>query len=363
MENNRILKAAWAHKVLDFKFEAGTSRGVLKQKDAWYIKLWYSDEPEVFGIGEAAPLKALSVDDLPDFEERLVKVLGAVSEIESLESIQPLIKELPSVVFALETAWLDLHGGGSRQITVTPFSQQNAGIPINGLVWMGNSDFMRKQVIEKLAQGYNCIKMKVGAIDFDTELDILKDIRKEFRESEVTLRVDANGAFGEDDAIEKLERLKPLKLHSIEQPVEAGKVALMRELCEKKIIPIALDEELIGITDVFEKDDMLEVLRPQYIILKPTLLGGILSTLDWIQLANTKKIGWWITSALESNIGLNAISQFTASVDNGYVHGLGTGGLYENNIPSPLEIRKGSIYYNHKNDWDLSSLVWKEVSE
>lgn len=354
------LKASWATHRLDFKFEAGTSRGVLTHKDIWLVKLWYENEPHITGIGEAAPLKGLSIDDLPDFQEKLISLLTDVHEIDSLDAIQPIVKTMPSLAFALETAFLDLLHGGVRQITATPFFTAKAGIPINGLVWMGSKESMLQQVAEKIEQGFTCIKLKIGAINFEDELAVLKDIRAKYTPEQITIRVDANGAFG-FDANDKLKQLADLQIHSIEQPVAVKQVQLMHDLCSKNIVPVALDEELIGVTDIFEKDDLLETLMPQYIILKPTLLGGILATLDWIQIANMKGIGWWITSALESNIGLNAIAQFTSSVDNGYVHGLGTGSLYTNNFDSSLTVENGHLYYDQNQNWDLSEIKWNNV--
>ena len=360
MSEKGKLKAAWATHRLDFKFEAGTSRGVLTYKDIWLIKLWYENEPNTYGIGEAAPLKGLSIDDVPDFEDKLVALLADVHEIESLDAIQPIIKTMPSLAFALETAFLDLMHRGERRITTTPFFESHEGIAINGLIWMGSKESMREQIAEKIIEGFTCIKLKIGAINFDDELAVLREIRAEYTSEQITIRVDANGAFG-FDADEKLKQLADLQIHSIEQPVAVKQVQLMHDLCRKNIVPVALDEELIGVTDIFEKDDLLETLMPQYIILKPTLLGGILATLDWIQIANMKNIGWWITSALESNIGLNAIAQFTSSVDNGFIHGLGTGSLYSNNFNSPLKVENGHLYYDNQKEWDLSAVKWNSV--
>lgn len=354
------LKAAWAIHRLDFKSAAGTSRGILTHKDSWLIKLWYENEPDTYGIGEASPLKGLSVDDTPDFQDKLVTLLADVHEIDSLDAIQPIVKTMPSLAFALETAFLDLLHGGQKQITATPFFKDRVGIPINGLVWMGTKESMLAQVAEKIEQGFTCIKLKIGAINFEDELAVLKEIRAKYTPEQISIRVDANGAFG-FDAHEKLKQLADLHIHSIEQPVAVKQVQLMHDLCRENIVPVALDEELIGVTDIFEKDDLLETLMPQYIILKPTLLGGILATLDWIQIANIKGIGWWITSALESNIGLNAIAQFTSSVDNDFIHGLGTGNLYTNNFDSPLKVENGHLYYDNQKGWDLSAVKWNVI--
>jgi len=234
------------------------------------------------------------------------------------------------------------------------FTKGKQSIPINGLVWMGDKEFMKRQIKEKLAAGFSCIKMKIGAIDFETEIDLLKSIRKEFSATEIELRVDANGGFTPKNALEKLKRLSELEIHSIEQPIKQGQFEEMAMLCEKTPLPIALDEELIGVFSIERKRKIIQTIQPQFIILKPSLVGGFKGSEEWIELANSHNIAWWITSALESNVGLNAIAQWTFTLNNTMPQGLGTGGLYTNNFDSPLEIQKGSLHYNNSKKWNFN---------
>lgn len=346
---------------LHFKFEAGTSRGSLTSRDSYFIFLT-DRQNGIQGIGEASPLKMLSVDDRDDLEELITEFGLLFSEIPDgtrPEDIYKLVADiipadLPSLRFAFETALLDLIHGGKRIIFKNDFSISGASIPINGLIWMGSEPFMHDQVTEKLATGYDCIKMKIGAIDFDKELAILSAIRSSYSSGQVTLRVDANGAFKAVEARKKLAELAALQIHSIEQPLAAGQWEAMAELCALKTLPVALDEELIGVNGCQDKLKLLKAIRPQYIILKPTLLGGFHSTKEWIEVAESLKIGWWITSALESNIGLNAISQFTGQFKVSLAQGLGTGQLYHNNVASPLVVKQGKIFYSPEKNWDLS---------
>ncbi|MEB2778034.1 o-succinylbenzoate synthase [Algoriphagus sp. D3-2-R+10] len=347
-------------RTLVFKFDAGTSRGVLKTKDVYWIKVFYSGHPEIIGWGEAAPLVKLSLDDRPDFEQILQHTLKGISNVNwnkseggVLEQLQELIPfELPSIRFGLETAILDLMNGGKKMILGGEFFEGEKSIPINGLIWMGEKGFMLEQINEKLGQGFDCIKMKIGAIDFRQELDLLDYIRARFSKEQITLRVDANGAFSKDGALSKLQELANYDLHSIEQPIAAGNWEAMKQLCVATPLPIALDEELIGVKN---KAELLDVIQPQHIILKPTLLGGILETKEWIELAEVRKIGWWMTSALESNIGLNAIAQLSDSLGAKIPQGLGTGKLYQNNLESPLEVDRGKILYNPVTAWEEPS--------
>jgi o-succinylbenzoate synthase len=347
--------------LLKFKFDAGTSRGVLKEKVSYILKAVSKHNPEEIGWGEAAPLSKLSIDDVHNFEEVLagiVKKLSGMSvmdnESEVLEWVKSNISEnLPSIHFAFETALLDLLHGGKKMIFDTPFYRSEKAMPINGLIWMGDREFMLDQIDKKLAEGCSCIKMKIGAIDFDQECNLLGYIRKQFGAEKVTLRVDANGAFSTKEALGKLKTLHEFDLHSIEQPIKQGQLPEMASLCQFSPLPIALDEELIGIYDLEEKRKLLETVRPQYIILKPTLVGGIRSSREWIGLAESMGIGWWMTSALESNVGLNAIAQFTSTYDIFLPQGLGTGQLYHNNIDSPLRIEKGEIIYAQNLKWGI----------
>ncbi len=355
-----MLRLKFQKHTLQFKFEAGTSRGTLQAHDVYYICLWDTTQPDKIGIGEAAPLKGLSIDYRPDFAEQLSIIVDNISALNIEQAEQYHLKEIsqlipaefPSIRFAVETAFLDWKNGGQKQVFNNAFFQGKRPIPINGLIWMGNEAFMEQQIAQKLEEGFGCIKMKIGAIDFEQECKLLAGIRQKFSAEKLILRVDANGAFKPSEALEKLHRLSEFELHSIEQPIRPNQLASMHRLCQKSPIPIALDEELIGKLSLSEKEKLLDVIQPPYIILKPTLLGGFVATQEWIQLAKKRKIGWWITSALESNIGLNAIAQFTAEHDTKNFHGLGTGGLYHNNVTSPLTIVKDRLAYQPRKYWE-----------
>jgi o-succinylbenzoate synthase len=350
----------WIKRVLNFRFDAGTSRGVLKTRPVYWIKAFDPQNPTIIGWGEAAPLINLSLDDRPDFEDYLEMELRKIESItfesnsdQILKKLKELVSpEFPSIRFGLETALLDLIYGGKKLIFPGAFFEQGTPIPINGLIWMGSQEFMAEQIEEKLNQGFDCIKMKIGAIDFEQEFALLSQIRKRYSKDQIILRVDANGAFSPREALEKLGRLASLDLHSIEQPIIAGQIEAMRALCKITPLPIALDEELIGVEN---KADLLDQISPQHIILKPTLLGGILETQEWIKLAEDRGIGWWMTSALESNIGLNAIAQLAASYDPIVPQGLGTGKLFHNNLDSPLVIKSGTISYRSELAWENPS--------
>lgn len=357
MPDSVFLRFEYLKRTLQFRFDAGTSRGVLRSKDVFWIKAFKAESWDICGWGEAAPLVKLSPDDRPDFEEVLVKVLKEMEEISwnleenfILQNLSDLIPfELPSIRFGLETAILDLKNGGKKKLFDNPFYDRNNPIPINGLIWMGDREFMLEQIDQKIEEGYDCIKMKIGAIDFDQELELLRYVRDRFSPEQMTLRVDANGAFSANDAMSKLSKLADLGIQSIEQPIAAGNLEAMRKLCYATPLPIAFDEELIGVKS---KAQLLDQIKPQYIILKPTLVGGILETREWIRLAEEREIGWWMTSALESNIGLNAIAQLTSTFDPSIPQGLGTGKLYHNNLESPLEIKSGLIKYSPEKSWE-----------
>lgn len=342
---------------LQFKFDARTSRGAMRTHQVYYVMLSDSDQPEKTGIGECAPLPGLSIDARPDLETKLSQLAQEVREhCTSANELEELIRSerlqaWPAIRFALETALLDLEQGGRKQLYLNDFSQGKAGIPINGLIWMGDKDFMQQQIKSKLSEGYTCLKLKIGSLEFATELDILHQIREVAGPEDLTIRVDANGAFAPDDAFRKLERLARYSLHSIEQPIKQGQLEQMQQLCAYTPIPIALDEELIGVQETAKQVELLDFIKPQYIILKPTLVGGLRASADWIELAEKQGIGWWMTSALESNIGLNAISQFTANYAINLPQGLGTGQLYHNNVASPLQINKGLLWYSN-DAWD-----------
>ncbi len=342
------MKANFRKHILNFKRPSGTSRGVLKTKETYFLIL---KEGETLGIGECGLLRGLSIDDTPDYEEKLQWVCDNI-DLEEEELYEALTK-FPSIQFGLETAFKSFQSEDPFILFPSGFTSGNASIPINGLVWMGDEQFMKEQISEKLKQGFTCIKMKIGAIDFKTELALLKSIREKFAPSEVELRVDANGAFSPREALEKLKVLSDFCLHSIEQPIKQGQWQEMARLCEETPLDIALDEELIGIFQEERKMELLDTINPQYIILKPSLIGGFRGSDSWISLAENRGVGWWITSALESNVGLNAISQYTFTKNSKLPQGLGTGSLYTNNIESPLEVSHGSLHYNRNEDWNL----------
>lgn len=342
-----MLKLSYKPYTLKFHFEAGTSRGIMHERKTYFVYL--TDEKGRTSVGEAAPLERLSIDATPDFEQKLANYCENFDSNPATLTRLEGLNTLPSLKFALETAWLDYQYGCIHKIFDNSFSNHKVALPINGLIWMGNKDFMLEQLSDKLTQGYKCLKLKIGAINFEEELKILATIRRRYSADAITLRVDANGAFKPAEALVKLKQLEVFDLHSIEQPIAAKQYEQMAELCSISPIPIAFDEELIGVDG--EKEQLLRMLKPTYIVLKPTLLGGFAACDEWINVAEKLGIGWWITSALESNIGLNAVCQYTAHkiLDTKYQNfpqGLGTGQLYENNIDFPLVVKNGFIYYN-----------------
>ena len=349
-----MLKAKIKKHQLQFKRPAGTSRGVYTTRDVWYLIVWDDENPVQIGIGECAPLPDLSCDFDEHYEAKLQEVCDGIDDV--FEWLDEGLREYPSILFGLETALMDLQMGNHHQLYDAPFSLGQEGILMNGLIWMGEPDDMREQIQDKLKQGFTCIKLKIGAQDIEEELAIIKGIRDEFPADQLEIRVDANGAFDKDTVMPILERLGELGIHSIEQPIAPGQIGGMRFLARKSPVPIAFDEELIGIHDIDEKRKLLKNTKPQYLILKPSLHGGMSGCQEWIELAEAKKIDWWVTSALESNIGLNAIAQWAASLEVTMPQGLGTGQLFTNNIPSPLEVRGERLYYNTDEDWDLSSI-------
>ena len=342
-----MIKARYQKYELHFKQPAGTSRGVLKTRTVWYLFL---EENGVTGVGECAPLPCLSIETPEQVEEQLE---GIVNAPELFINNISLLQDLPSLRFALETALLDLKNGGKRELFPSAFTSGEAGIPINGLIWMGQIENMQCQIEEKLAAGFQCIKLKIGAKDFEQELTLLKALRNRFSSDQIVIRVDANGAFNTDSAPAKLKRLADLQLHSIEQPIRAGQWQQMAKLCKTTALPIALDEELIGINRREEKIQLLATIRPQFLVLKPSLHSGISGCNEWIELANERSIGWWITSYLESNIGLNAIAQWAFTKDSKMHQGLGTGQLFTNNIDSPLEIRGEELWFNPTKSFEM----------
>lgn len=341
--------ATYQKHILQFKQPSGTSRGILKTKETWFLIINANGKQ---GIGECGMFKGLSVDDRPDFEEKLQWVCDNVN-LDSAILLHGLT-EFPSIQFGLEMALKALEAKAPFELFPSEFTIGKKSIPINGLIWMGTEAFMQQQIRDKIESGFTCIKMKIGAIDFQTEIQLLKSIRNEFSSNDIELRVDANGAFSPSGALKKLQLLSELDLHSIEQPIKQGQIEDMARLCGETPLPIALDEELIGVFSKESKRELLETIKPQYIILKPTLVGGFKGSDEWIQMAGNNNIGWWITSALESNIGLNAIAQYTFTKQSKLPQGLGTGSLFTNNIESPLEVKNGSLYYNTLNNWNFN---------
>jgi o-succinylbenzoate synthase len=345
------LKANYKKYILNFKRPSGTSRGVLTTKETWFLIL---EENGKVGIGECGILRTLSIDDRPDYEEKLQWVCTNIHL--GKDVLWEALMEFPSIQFGVEMAFLSLASKKPFELFPSDFTLGKESMEINGLVWMGDEAFMKEQVEEKLAQGFRCIKLKIGAINFDKEMELLHFIRQNFDAKTIEIRVDANGAFMLDEALSKLIQLSGFEIHSIEQPVAKNNTDSMAELCRMTPLPIALDEELIGVFDVVEKEQLLTKIKPQYIILKPSLVGGFRGTLEWISIAEKLNIKWWITSALESNIGLNAITQFTYTLQNPLPQGLGTGGLYTNNFDCPLFIDKGRIQYNISIKWNIDKL-------
>ena len=343
------MKASYEKYILKFKRPSGTSRGLLKEKETWFLKLTDKDQ---FGIGECGMFRGLSVDDRPDFEDRLHELCHLINENQNIPP--DFLKEFPAIQMGYETALLSFNAKNTFELFPSKFTRGEEDIPINGLVWMGDLTFMKEQISEKIAQGFRCIKLKIGALDFENEIELLKGIRSSFSKEKLILRVDANGAFQRSDIMDKLKKLSDLGIHSIEQPIAANQQEVMREVCAITPLPIALDEELIGCFDKADRAALLDKIKPQYIILKPTLLGGFKSCEEWIELAEARSIGWWITSALESNLGLNAIAQWTYNLEPHSFQGLGTGGLFTNNIEASLEVDSGYLKFNPKLNWNLN---------
>jgi o-succinylbenzoate synthase len=340
------LKANYQKYLLHFKRPSGTSRGVMTDKETWFIVL---EQDGKKGIGECGILRGLSCDDRPDYEEKLAWTCANIDL--GKDQLWEALLEFPSIQFGVEMAFQSLESETPFVLFPSDFTESQKSIPINGLVWMGEESFMKEQIEEKLAAGFRCVKLKIGAIDFEKELQLLRFIRANFTAEQVEIRVDANGAFNKNEALNKLNQLFEFELHSIEQPIAKKNTDSMSELCKITPFPIALDEELIGVFGLAEKEDLLLKIKPQYIILKPSFVGGFRGTQEWISLAEKHQIGWWITSALESNIGLNAIAQWTFLQHNLMPQGLGTGALYTNNFDCPLEVAQGQLWYKPESSW------------
>lgn len=343
---------------LIFKTPAATSRGVMHTRKIWYVTATGTDKT---ATGEVSFLPGLSIDDRPDFERHLYEMIPAFTDLlnkgqlntQNLADLLPL-QNFPSIRFAFETLLHEAANKISKCIFPSPFFNNAHPVSINGLVWMDTASSMLKQVEEKIQAGFTCIKLKIGALDFDAECRLLETVRKKYNAFKIEIRVDANGAFSADTALEQLQELNRFSLHSIEQPIKAGNPEMMQELCAKSKLPIALDEELIG---EYNRSQLLQLIKPAYIIIKPSLLGGFDACNRWITEAQKKEIGYWITSALESNIGLNAVAQYAATLPINIPQGLGTGQLYTNNPDSPLTIKNGQLFYDPSKAWAALPLL------
>ena len=343
------MKATYHKYILNFKRASGTSRGIMTEKETWFIIM---EKDGKKGIGECGILRGLSIDDRSDYEEKLKWTCDNINLGEN--QLWESLIEFPSIQFGVEMAFQSLSSDNPFLLFPSDFTRGQKSIEINGLVWMGEEAFMKQQIEEKLATGFRCVKLKIGAIDFDKELQLLGFIRQHFAAEQIEIRVDANGAFDTNKALNKLKQLSGFKIHSIEQPIKKNNTDSMSELCKITPIPIALDEELIGVFSLEEKDALLQKIKPQYIILKPSFVGGFRGAKEWILLAEKHNIGWWITSALESNIGLNAIAQWTFLQQNSMPQGLGTGALYTNNFDCPLNVSQGQLWYKKELDWKFN---------
>ena len=330
-----------------FKIPGGTSRGILHEKYSWFLILKNNSK---VGVGECSVINGLSVDDPSKIESKLDWICLNINTVPSL-----LFKELidfPAIAFGLEMALKAVDSVKENVLFPSTFTNGKNSIPINGLVWMGDIDFMKSQVDLKLSEGYRCLKLKIGALDFDKEYSLLKSIRDKYSSSELEIRLDANGAYSYKESLRILNKLSELNIHSIEQPIKAGQIKQMSELCISSPIPIALDEELIGINSIEDKIKLIEEIKPQYIILKPSLIGGFKSSEEWINIL-PKKTKYWVTSALESNVGLSAISQWVYTLNCSLPQGLGTGSLFSNNFSSPLSIKSAKLHYSKNNNWNI----------
>ncbi|MBK5279428.1 MAG: o-succinylbenzoate synthase, partial [Bacteroidia bacterium] len=351
-------------KTFHFRFDARTSRGTIKERHSWFIKVWDESNAACFGIGECGPLPGLSAEINTEEEVQKVvdKINGGQLQLPVASDLKMLsqffdknflfIEENSALIFALETALLDLINGGIRTIFKNEFIKGQP-IPINGLIWMGGLDFMLQQIEIKIQDGFRCIKLKVGGLDFEKECDILQYIRRKYFRMDIVIRLDANGAFKQDNVLYKLKELSKFTIHSIEQPIKTNSDYLP-ELCRTSPIPVALDEELIGVSTRVQKEQLLDRCKPPYIILKPTLHGGLHACAEWIEIAESRKIGWWLTSALESNVGLNAIAQFASNYPITIPQGLGTGTLYDDNFEAPLRVDKGILVNYPRQEWQIA---------
>jgi len=332
---------------LNFKRPSGTSRGILKKKETWFLILKNHGK---FGIGECGLFKGLSIDDVPEYEDKLSWTCSHIYF--GKERLLEDLKDYPSIAFGVEQAFISLSAENPYLLFPSNFTKSMAAIDINGLIWMGNMEYMQEQITQKIESGFSCIKIKIGAIDFNEELSLLTSLRKKYGKKEIEIRVDANGAFNVEEALDKLIKLGACGIHSIEQPIKQGSPLKMGKICKNSPVPVALDEELIGNITSKEKENLLRTIMPHYIILKPSLIGGFKACEEWIAIAEKLNIGWWITSALESNIGLNAIAQWTYTLNSKMPQGLGTGSLFTNNFDSPLKMQNGKLHYDKHSNWE-----------
>lgn len=353
-----MIRAGYIRHTLEFLSPAGTSRGILHRKPCWFV--WLRNSDGTTGAGEVTFIPGLSPGDENHIEGELLDTIRKVNQGQTgpCRSDHPH----PGIRFAFETACRDLQTGGRRLLYDTAFTRGEQGIPVNGLIWMGDREHLLDQIGRKVDEGFRVLKMKVGALDFEAELGILKHIREHFGKRDLEIRLDANGAWGPEEALKKLHRLSEFRIHSIEQPIRAGQLPAMAAVCRTSPIPVALDEELIGVDAGTRGRALLEDVKPAYLILKPGLIGGWKAASDWIGLARQAGAGWWVTSALESNVGLNALAQWTSHLDTGRPQGLGTGGLFANNIPSPLGLEGNALWHRPWRPWNLELFdrAWKE---
>lgn len=351
------MRLAYAPYILKFRFPAGTSRGVMNEKPTFFIKIFDEKDPSKFGIGECSVFPGLSPEADGNYGYKLIELLSNIALGRETD-----LSRHSSIHFGLEQALRDYAGGCRHLYFPSEFTKGHGVIEINGLIWMGDFDEMIERIDEKVSQGFHCIKLKIGAIDWRKEVEMIEYVRKKYSDSTLQLRVDANGAFSMDNALPRLKRLADLGIHSIEQPIPAGLPELMAFLCKVSPLKIALDESLIGVYGRINKEHLLDTVNPAYLILKPSLCGGFSGADEWIKLAEDRGIGWWVTSALESNIGLNALAQWTATLHTSIPQGLGTGGLYVNNFESPLRLESERLHYDPSiliSDKEFETLDWR----
>jgi len=345
-----MIKARVSRIDLQFITPGQTSRGTLYSKPSWFFIL---EQNGYSGVGECSVIPGLNPEYKDGYEQKIIEIAEKINSgiVPSLDDLD----EFPSIRFGLETALLDLQHESAGILFPSAFTRGEKGIPINGLIWMGSKQEMQLRIREKLDQGFRVLKLKVGALDFDEEISLLRGIREQFKPLDLEIRLDANGAFSADNALEKLKQLSEFHIHSIEQPIKAGQWEAMAEICSTSPLPVGLDEELIGITHPSIKEKMLDTINPQYIILKPSLIGGLQKSREWIDLMETKNKDWWATSALESNVGLNAIAQWVYTLKPRMVQGLGTGKVFGNNINSPLKLEGPVLFYDSEVNWGTIS--------